>query len=206
MYELFTYFRSSAAFRVRIALNLKGIVHKLTAVNLVENEHQSESYKQLNPQGLVPTLKLPDGRLLTQSPAILDYLEAVHPEVPLLPSDPFEAAQVKQWCNIIGCDIHPVDNLRVLKYLTTTLDVSEDAKLKWYHHWIDLGFESLEAQLVAAPFCFGKDVTQADLYLIPQVFNALRFNIDMAPYPKIMSIYKSCQAMEAFTKAAPENQ
>lgn len=206
MYELFTYFRSSAAYRVRIALNLKAIAHTLTPVNLVANEHQADGYKALNAQGLVPTLKLPDGRLLTQSPAILDYLDAVHPETPLLPADPFEAAQVKQWCNIIGCDIHPVNNLRVLKYLTGDLGVSEDDKLVWYHHWIKLGFESLETQLIGAPYCFGKDISQADLYLIPQVYNALRFKIDMTPYPKIMAIYTACQELDAFIKAAPENQ
>ncbi len=204
--ELFTYFRSSAAYRVRIALNLKAIPHTLTTVNLLKAEHKSEAYQKLNPQGLVPSLKLDDGRIINQSTAMLEYLEVTTDSYPLLPINPFDAATVREWCNIIGNDIHPVDNLRILKYLTGTLGVSEEDKMTWYHHWIHEGFKALELQLVATPYCFGDQVTLADLYLVPQVYNALRFELDMSDYPKIAAIYEACNKLEAFQKAAPENQ
>lgn len=202
--ELFTYFRSSAAYRVRIALNLKKIDHILTDVNLLEGAHKSDAYLDLNPQGLVPALKLDDGRIINQSSAMLEYLETVFMNKPLLPTDPFDAATIRNWCNIIACDIHPVDNLRVLKYLTGTLSVSEDEKLSWYHHWIKLGFDALEPQLRATPYCFGDTVTLADLYLIPQVYNALRFDQDMSVFPKISNIYKNCNRLDAFKRASPD--
>lgn len=202
--ELFTYFRSSAAYRVRIALNLKKIDHILTDVNLLEGAHKSDAYLGLNPQGLVPALKLDDGRIINQSSAMLEYLETVFTNTPLLPTDPFDAATIRNWCNIIACDIHPVDNLRVLKYLTGTLSVSEDEKLNWYHHWIKLGFDALEPQLKATPYCFGDAVTLADLYLIPQVYNALRFDQDMSAFPKISNIYKNCNRLDAFKRASPD--
>lgn len=204
--ELFTYFRSSAAYRVRIALNLKGIEHRLTPVNLLQGEQLGEVYRSLNPQGLLPALKLDDGRLLTQSTAILEYLEAEYPDTPLLPADHYEAARVRAWANIVACDIHPVDNLRVLKYLKGTLAISDDEKTAWYHHWIHEGFRALEPQLAAKPYCHGDKVTLADLYLIPQVYNALRFELDMSAYPKIQSIWDACNALPAFDAARPENQ
>lgn len=204
--ELFTYPKSSAAYRVRIALNVKGIAHTPTPVNLLENEQTSDAYKALNSQGLVPSLKLDDGQILTQSPAILEYLEEISTQVPLLPKKPIDAAMVRSWCSIIGCDIHPIDNLRVLKYLTGPLQQSEENKLTWYHHWIKLGFDALEHKVRATPYCFGEEVTHADLYLVPQVYNALRFDHDMSAYPKIMSIYKACNQLSAFVDAAPENQ
>lgn len=204
--ELFTYFRSSAAYRVRIALNLKGIEHRLTPVNLLTDEQQGAAYRALNPQGLLPALKLDSGELLTQSTAILEYLEAVYPQTPLLPADAIAAAQVRAWANLIACDIHPVDNLRVLKYLKGTLNISEDEKTAWYLHWIREGFDVLEPQLKAAPYCNGAEVSLADLYLIPQVYNALRFNLDMSAYPKIQSIWEACNALPAFDAARPENQ
>lgn len=204
--ELFTYFRSSAAYRVRIALNLKGIEHQLTPVNLLKGEHKSEAYKQLQPQGLVPALKLDDGRVINQSTAILEYLETEYPQVPLLPSDSYDAAIVRSWVNLIGCDIHPIDNLRVLKYLVHELGVGEEDKVAWYQHWITEGFTALESQIKAAPYCFGSEVTLADLYLVPQVYNALRFNTDMSAFPKIMSVYEACNALAAFDNAKPENQ
>lgn len=204
--ELFTYFRSSAAYRVRIALNLKGIEHRLTPVNLLSGENLGDAYKTINPQGLVPTLKLDDGRLLTQSTAMLEYLEAEYPAIALLPANHYEAARVRAWANLIACDIHPVDNLRVLKYLKGTLNVSDDEKTAWYHHWIHEGFRALEPELAAAPYCHGSEVTLADLYLIPQVYNALRFNLDMSAYPKIQSIWEACNALPAFDAARPENQ
>lgn len=204
--DLYTYFRSSTAYRVRIALNLKAISHNLVTVNLLKAEHSSPDYKTLNPQGLVPALKLDDGNIINQSPAMLEYLEEVYPDTPLLPSDPIERAKVRGWCNVIGCDIHPIDNLRVLKYLTGELGHSEEEKLAWYHHWIRLGFEALEPQLLAAPYCNGDQVTHADLYLVPQVYNALRFEHDMTDFPKIMNIYNACNALDAFKNAAPEAQ
>ncbi|MCP8686654.1 maleylacetoacetate isomerase [Marinobacterium sedimentorum] len=204
--ELFTYFRSSAAYRVRIALNIKGIEHRLTPVNLLTGEHHGEAYRALNPQGLLPALKLDSGELLTQSTAILEYLESLYPQTPLLPADPVAAAQVRAWANLVACDIHPVDNLRVLKYLKDTLNISDDDKTAWYLHWIREGFDVLEEQLVAAPFCHGSGVTLADLYLIPQVYNALRFNLDMSAYPKIRSIWDACNALPAFDAARPESQ
>jgi len=202
--ELFDYFRSSAAYRIRIALNLKSIPYTQTPVNLLTADHKSADYLALNPQGLVPTLKLDDGRLLTQSTAILEYLETAYPETPLLPADPYDAAKIRGWCNLIACDIHPVNNLRVLKYLTGTLGVSEEDKLTWYHHWIREGFDALEQQIDAAPFMAGEVITLADVYLVPQVYNALRFELDMSLYPKIMRSYDACHIKPEFTAAAPE--
>ncbi len=202
--ELFDYFRSSAAYRIRIALNLKSIPYTKTAINLLTEDHKSAEYKALNHQGLVPTLKLDDGRLITQSTAILEYLEAVYPDVPLLPTDPFEAARIRSMCNLIACDIHPVNNLRVLKYLTGTLGLTEEDKLTWYHHWIKEGFDAFEPQIGEGPFAAGNAVTLADVYLVPQVFNALRFGLDMSPYPKIMRSYDDCHMKSEFIDAAPE--
>jgi len=204
--ELFSYFRSSAAYRVRIGLNIKGIPHTLTDVNLLEGDHRRAPYLALNPQGLVPALKLDDGRVINQSPAMLEYLEAVYPDGPLLPEDPYDAAVVRNWCSLIACDIHPVNNLRILKFLTGTLSVSEDEKLNWYRHWIKLGFEALEPQLSANPYCFGSNITFADLYLIPQVYNALRFHQDMTDFPKIQQIYETCNQLDAFIKASPDHK
>ncbi|MFC6673896.1 maleylacetoacetate isomerase [Marinobacterium aestuariivivens] len=143
---------------------------------------------------------------MTQSTAILEYLEAEYPQTPLLPTDSVEAARVRGWAGLIGCDIHPLDNLRVLKYLKGTLKISDDDKTAWYHHWIHEGFRVLEAQLEAAPYCHGANITLADLYLVPQVYNALRFDLDMTPYPKIRSIYDACNELPAFDAARPENQ
>lgn len=204
--QLHTYFRSSAAYRLRIALNLKNIAHELVGVNLLKGEHKSAAYLQLNPQGLVPALVLSDGRVITQSTAMLEYLEAEYTDQPLLPTDSFDAAQVRAWVNLIACDIHPIDNLRVLKYLTATLQVSEDEKTNWYLHWIREGFKALESQILATPFCFGSAITLADVYLVPQVYNAKRFGLDMTAFPKIESAYQACNDLAAFTQAAPEQQ
>ncbi|WP_025899551.1 maleylacetoacetate isomerase [Sneathiella glossodoripedis] len=205
-YELFTYYRSSAAYRVRIALNYKEIDHKLTAINLLSAEHDDPAYKAINPQGLVPALKIPDGRIITQSPAILNFLENEHPTPPLMPADTYETATINQWCSVVACDIHPVNNLRILKYLTGKLGISEQAKMEWYHHWVLQGFECLEQQIKAAPYCNGNALSTADLYLIPQVFNALRFDVKMERFPKIMSVYEACNSLDAFIAAAPDKQ
>ncbi|NHN36591.1 maleylacetoacetate isomerase [Pseudomaricurvus alcaniphilus] len=204
--ELFSYFRSSAAYRVRIALNLKQIEHSIVPVNLLNSEQRGAEYMALQPQGLVPALRLADGRVISQSTAILEYLEAVFPAHPLLPADPYQAAQVRSWANLIACDIHPLDNLRVLKYLKHKLGVSDPEKDSWYQHWILEGFRALESQLVAAPYAAGAQVTLAEVYLVPQVYNALRFNTDLGEFPKIRSIYAACNELPAFQQAAPEQQ
>ncbi|NIB41040.1 maleylacetoacetate isomerase [Pseudomaricurvus alkylphenolicus] len=204
--ELFTYFRSSAAYRLRIALNLKGLDAQMTAVNLLKGEHRSPEYLAINSQGLVPSFKTDDGEVLTQSPAILEWLEENHPQTPLLPVDSVERAKVRSWCYQIGCDIHPICNLRVLKYVAGDLGGGDEGKKAWLHHWMGLGFDALEAQLGEGPYCNGDQVTLADVYLIPQVFNALRFEVDMTPYPKIMAAYEACNQLDAFQKAAPANQ
>lgn len=203
---LFSYFRSSAAYRLRIALNLKKIDHTITPVNLVKSEHQQAEYKALNPQGFVPALKLDDGRVITQSTAMLEYLETEFPEISLLPEDSFDKATVRSWVNTIACDIHPINNLRVLKYLSKEFEINDDQKDTWYRHWILQGFSALEAQLNQQPFCFSDEVSLADVYLIPQVYNALRFNADLSAYPKIMAIYEHCKQLPEFIAAKPENQ
>lgn len=204
--ELFSYFRSSAAYRLRIAFNLKGVEHNIRPVNLLKAEHKSEEYLAINPQGLVPALKIDDGRVLTQSTAILEYIEATQSGQPLLPSDEFEAAKVRSWVNQIACDIHPVNNLRILKYLSGELGADDEAKNAWYQHWIEVGFSALEEQLGDGPFCYGEQVTLADVYLIPQVYNAKRFNVDMSQFPKISAIVDHCNSLDAFIQAMPENQ
>jgi maleylacetoacetate isomerase len=203
--KLYTYFRSSAAYRVRIALNLKGIKHEMVGVNLLKSEQISPEYLAVNPQGLLPALETDQGQL-SQSLAILEYLDEIHAEVPLMPSEPWQKAQVRSLAYAVACDIHPIDNLRVLKYLTNELEVTDQQKTDWYLHWIQIGFEKLEIQLGDSSFCFGDTPTLADICLVPQVFNALRFKLDMNQFPKIAAIYERCNALPAFKDAAPENQ
>lgn len=204
--EIFGYFRSSAVYRLRIALALKGLDYTLVPVNLLKGDQKSPDYLAINPQGLVPSFRTDDGELLTQSPAILEWLEENYPTPALLPQDSLARARVRSLCAQIGCDIHPICNLRVLKYVAGTLNGGEAGKIAWIHHWVGEGFRALEAQLSEASVCFGDSVTLADVYLVPQVYNALRFKLDMAPYPKIMAIYQACNLLPAFIKAAPENQ
>ena len=204
--KLYSYHRSSAAYRVRIALNLKNIAHTLVPVNLLKSEQTQTPYTDKQPQGLVPCLETDDGRLLAQSGAILQYIEALYPNPALVPTEAFEAAQVRSMIDVIACDIHPVDNLRVLKYLTQTLNVNEEDKMTWYLHWIVKGFDVLETQIKASPYSLGSKPSLVDLYLIPQVYNALRFKLDMTAYPKIMATYNSCNQLPAFDVAKPENQ
>lgn len=204
--KLFTYYRSSAAYRVRIALNYKGIQYQPEPVNLLTGEHKQEEYHQISPQGLVPALRLDDGRILTQSPAILEWLEENHPTPALLPADSYQRSMVRSWASIIACDIHPIDNLRVLNYLTDEFGINDEQKKAWYHYWIKLGFDALEPQIQAAPYCYGDQVSMVDIYLIPQVYNALRFQLDMTNYPKILGAYENCNRLDAFIEAAPENQ
>ncbi|WP_448555713.1 maleylacetoacetate isomerase [Thalassotalea montiporae] len=208
--ELYSYFRSSAAYRLRIALNVKGISYQQVPVNLLKGEHKSTDYLALNPQGLVPSLKADNDEVLSQSPAILEWLEESFPDMPLLPSSSLERATVRSWCNQIACDIHPICNLRVLNYVADELGGGSEGKLAWLHHWITTGFSALEQQLVDVQsqgnFCFGEQLTLADIYLIPQVFNALRFNVDMTAFPRIMAIYQHCNTLPAFIDAQPANQ
>jgi maleylacetoacetate isomerase len=209
--RLYDYFRSSAAYRVRIALNLKGITPDArTHVHLRMGSQRAQDYLALNPQGLVPALALDDGRVLTQSLAIIEYLEETHPEPPLLPQDPAERARVRAIALQIACDIHPLDNLRVLNYLIGTMGASREQKDGWYRYWIDVGFEALEKSLArdaaTGRFCHGDHPTLADICLVPQIANARRFDIDLSPYPTLIRIEAACNALPAFAEAAPARQ
>ncbi|WP_172198134.1 maleylacetoacetate isomerase [Niveibacterium sp. COAC-50] len=209
--KLYTYFRSSAAYRVRIALNLKGIVAEQLPVHLVRNggEQKLPAYRALNPQGLVPALE-DEGALLTQSLAIMEYLEETHPRPALLPADAVGRARVRAIAQSIACEIHPLNNLRVLGYLGGELGLSDEQKHAWYQHWVCLGFEALERQLArdaaTGRFCHGDTPTFADCCLVPQVFNARRFDIDLSPYPTLQRIDAHCATLEAFAAAAPARQ
>ena len=205
--KLYSYFRSSAAYRVRIALNLKALPYETEAVHLVKNEQQLASYRALNPSQLVPTL-LDQDQTFTQSLSILEYLEERYPAKALLPKDLVERAKVRAFAQSIACDIHPINNLRVLKYLQNDLAISNEQKTLWYRHWILEGFHSLEMQLQHSngQFCFGSQPTFADCCLIPQVYNAKRFKIDLSAFPKIESIYQHCLTRPAFLNATPEQQ
>ena len=207
--RLYDYHRSSAAYRVRIALNLKRLPYEHAGVNLLEGGDREPSYRALNPQGLVPALA-DDSRLLTQSLAICEYLEETHPQPPLLPPDPPGRARVRAMALLVACDIHPLDNLRVLGYLTGRLGVTEEAKLEWYRHWILEGFAALERLLEESPdtatFCHGDRPTLADICLVPQVYNARRFECGLDPFPNITRIDATCRTLPAFHAARPEAQ
>ncbi|MGE6380160.1 maleylacetoacetate isomerase [Shewanella baltica] len=211
--KLYGYWRSSAAYRVRIALNLKGISAEQLSVHLVRDggEQHKAAYSALNPLELVPTLVMDDeldADALSQSLAIIEYLDEIHPQSPLLPASALERAHVRAMALTVACEIHPLNNLRVLQYLTQTLGVDEAAKNTWYHHWVASGFAALETLLVrhSGRYCFGDIVTLADLCLVPQVYNAQRFNVDLTPYPNIMRVWTECNQLEAFADAAPERQ
>lgn len=207
--KLYSYFRSSAAYRVRIALNLKGLDYDVVPVHLIKNggEQHSAAYIKLNPTELVPTLLALDVPL-SQSLAILEYLEEEYPEPALLPKDTILRAQVRGFAQHIACDIHPVNNLRILQYLVNDLQLSEEQKLDWYAHWIHKGFTALEADLSTreSKFAFGETPTIADCCLVPQVYNAQRFNLDLSPYPRLLAVNNQCLQLDAFQKAAPEQQ
>lgn len=207
MLKLYSYFRSSAAYRVRIALALKGLDFELVPVHLLKAWHQSDDYITLNPQGLVPTLQADDA-VLVQSLAILEYLEETDSRVPLLPSDPICRAHVRAMCQMIACDTHPLNNLKVLNYLSHDLGISDAQKRAWYAHWIHENFKALEVflQQHSGKFCYGDQPTMADCCLVPQVYNALRFDVDLSAYPNIVRIYEYCNQLPAFIEARPEHQ
>jgi len=202
------YYRSSAAYRVRIALNLKGLQVEHRFVHLRRGEQRSDAYRGVNPQGLVPTLEA-GGRRITQSLAIIEYLEERHPLPPLLPPGPEDRAWVRAIALAIACDIHPLDNTRVLQYLEGTLGLDAARRDAWYAHWIAEGFRAIERQLAdraGGPFAFGDAPGLADACLIPQVANAGRVKLDMAPYPRIRAVNEACLALPAFDLARPEKQ
>lgn len=206
--KLYGYFRSSAAYRVRIALNLKNLAYEQTAVHLTRNGgwQWSEEFRAINPQKRVPALALDNGQILVQSLAIIEYLDEAHPEPALLPADPIARAHVRAVSQIIACDIHPVNNLVTLNYLKGPLKHDLAAVDEWYRHWVLQGFDAIEALIRPGPYAFGAQVTVADLCLVPQVFNARRFKVDMAKYPKIAAADAACLKLPAFDKARPENQ
>jgi maleylacetoacetate isomerase len=207
--KLYGFSRSSAAFRVRIALNLKGLDFESAFIHLRRGDQGRPEYLGVNPQGLVPALEL-DGQTLIQSLAIIEYLDETHPEPPLLPRDAAGRARVRALAEIVACDIHPLNNLRVLRYLLRPLGHSEDDLAIWYNHWIDAGFRALEGLLAndsrTGRFCHGDAPTLADAALVPQVVNAERYRLDMAPYPTIASIYTTCMNLDAFAAAHPQRQ
>jgi len=206
--KLHTYFRSSAAFRVRIALNLKGLAYAPAFVHLPRGEHRAPAYGTINPQALVPTLD-DDGRLLTQSLAIIEYLDETHPKPRLLPGDALGRARVRSLAMLIACEIHPVNNLRILQHLKRALGQNDEQVNAWYRHWIADGFQKLEAELArgaTGSFCHGDAPTMADCCLVPQVFNAQRYQCDTSPYPTVMRVFAACMKLDAFDRAQPSKQ
>lgn len=208
--KLYSYWRSTAAYRVRIALNLKGLEYEYQPVHLVRDggQQHGEEYSRLNPQELVPALVDGDA-VLTQSTAIIEYLEEKHPEPALLPREPAARARVRALAQAVACDIHPLNNLRVLQYLEHQLGIETERRKRWYIHWVMQGFEALEKLLDhpgTGKFCHGGEPGLADLFLVPQVYNAKRFEVDLEPFPIIRRINDACLALAAFADAAPEQQ
>jgi maleylacetoacetate isomerase len=206
--KLYTYFRSSASFRVRIALNLKGIAYEPSFVHLPKGEHRAAPYSKVNPQALTPALELDDGEQLAQSLAIMEYLDEVHPTPRLLPRDAKGRARVRSLSLLIACEIHPLNNLRTLQHLKRTLGQSEEQVNAWYRHWVADGLAKFEADLGggSGEYCHGDDPTMADCCLVPQIFNAQRYQCDLAPYPVTMRIFDACMKLEAFDRAQPSKQ
>jgi maleylacetoacetate isomerase len=211
MLQLYSYFRSSASYRVRIALNLKGLPYEYVAVHLLKDGGQQHSadYQRVNPAQLVPAL-VDDGHAMGQSLAIMEYIDETHPEPALLPRDALGRARVRALVQSVSCEIHPLNNLRVLQYLEHNLKLDEAAKATWYCHWVTLGFTAIEAMLVSSPhtgmFCHGDTPGLADCCLIPQIANSRRFNTPLVSFPTIQRIEKACLSLDAFAKAAPQLQ
>jgi maleylacetoacetate isomerase len=206
--KLYSYYRSSAAFRVRIALNLKGIAYDTISVHLVKDggHNKRPEFRAINPQMRVPVLITPAGDTLTQSLAIIEYLDETHPQPPLLPKDPVARAKVRALAELIACDIHPLNNTSPLRYLKRDMGQEQSAIDAWYHHWVVSGFEALEAMIEFDPYLCGKAVTLADTCLVPQVYNARRLKVPLDKFPKIVAADAACLALSAFDKARPENQ
>lgn len=211
MIKLYGYWRSTAAYRVRLALNIKQVSYSQQSVHLVKDggEQYKPEYQSINPQGLVPTL-VDDGFAIGQSLAILEYLEEKYPQRSLLPVTPAERAVARQLCQIIACDLHPLNNLRILKYLSNELKISDADKSKWYHHWLAEGFGAFDKLLaksdLTGPYCLGGELSMADVCLIPQIYNADRFDFSMDAYPRLQEIKQNCLKLTRFQDAIPENQ
>jgi maleylacetoacetate isomerase len=206
--KLYGYFRSSAAYRVRIALNWKGLDHEHAFVHLTRDGggQKAPDYLARNPQGLVPALELDGGDVLTQSLAIVEYLDEVHPDPPLLPADAVARAHVRAIAQAVACDIHPVNNLRVLQYLRHQMSLDKEAIDTWYRHWVETGFGAIEKMIGSDGYCHGGRVTLADVCLMPQIFNAHRYEISLDPYPRIARVEEVCGAIPAFAEAHPARQ
>jgi maleylacetoacetate isomerase len=206
--KLYSYFRSSAAYRVRIALNLKGIAYETVSVHLVKDggHNRRPEYRAINPQMRVPALVIDSGEVLIQSPAIIDYLDETYPEPPFLPKDPIARAKARALAAIVACDIHPLNNTSPLRYLKRVLHQEQSAIDAWYHHWVTEGFEAVEALVDGGPYCCGTALTIADIFLVPQVNNARRLKVPLDQFPKIVAIEAACLALPAFERARPENQ
>jgi maleylacetoacetate isomerase len=206
--KLYSYFRSSAAYRVRIALHLKGIVYETAPIHLVKDggHNRKPEYRAVNPQMRVPALVTPAGEILIQSLAIIDYLDETHPEPPFLPKDSIARAKVRALAEIVACDIHPLNNIGPLRYLKNVMGQEQAAIDAWYHHWVVAGFEAIEALIEGAPYACGDAVTLADICLVPQVYNARRLKVPLEKFPKIVAADQACLALAAFDRARPENQ
>ena len=206
--KLYSYFRSSAAYRVRIALNLKNLPYEMTSIHLTKDggQQRKPEFAAVNPQMRVPALELSSGDILTQSLAIIEYLDEIHPEPALLPADALDRAKVRALAQIVACDIHPLNNLLPLQYLKRVLKHEQPEIDAWYHHWVIDGFTAIEAMIAPAPYACGSSVTLADVCLIPQVFNARRLKVPLDKFPKIVAVDAACQKLPAFDKARPENQ
>ena len=205
---LYSYFRSSAAYRVRIAFNLKGLSYQTAAIHLQKEGglNRKPAFRAVNPQMRVPALKLDSGEILIQSLAIIEYLDEVHPQPPLLPSDPVARAKVRSLAQLVACDIHPLNNVGPLRYLKNELGLDQGGIDAWYHRWVKEGFEALEALIEASPYACGGEVTLADHCLVPQVANARRLKVQLDRFPKIVAVDAACAKLAAFAEARPENQ
>lgn len=206
--KLYTYFRSSAAYRVRIALNLKGLPYEMVPIHLTKDgghQHKPE-FHTVNPQERVPALALSTGEVLTQSLAIIEYLDEIQPEPALLPADALARAKARSMAQIVACDIHPLNNLISLQYLKRELKHEQAAIDAWYHHWVIQGFKAMEEMITPGPYLCGAQVTIADICLIPQVYNARRLKVPLDAFPKILAVEAACLKLPAFDKARPENQ
>ena len=206
--KLHSYFRSSAAYRVRIALNLKGVAYETASVHLVKDggHNKRPEFRAVNPQMRLPALVTPAGDVLIQSLAIIDYLEATYPDPPLFPKDPIARAKARALAEIVSCDIHPLNNIGPLRYLKNVMGQEQSAIDAWYHHWVIAGFEAIEALIESAPYACGDQVTLADLCLAPQVYNARRLKVPLDKFPKILAVDEACLKLDAFDRARPENQ